>query len=140
MSVVDRQKFCSFVKNVKFLDAFAANLKKNIIDNKSKIISLKSHDCHVLMQWLLPAGICPFLNQHISLTIIELCNFFQQICARTLRVEDMEKAEEHIVLVLRKIELIFLSPFFDNVVHLVIHLPKEAYPRGSCADVMDISF
>ena len=78
------------------------------------------------MQCLLPVGIRPFLNQHISSTIIELCNFFQQICSRTLRVEDMEKAKEHIVLVLSKLKLIFPPTFFDIMVHMVMHLPEEA--------------
>ena len=63
MSVVDRQKFCSFLKSIKFSDAFASNLKKNITDNDSKITGLKSHDCHVLMQHLLLVGIRPFLNR-----------------------------------------------------------------------------
>ena len=38
----------------------------------------------------------------------------------------MEKAEEHIVLVLSKLELIFLPAFFDIMIHLVMHLPEEA--------------
>ena len=62
MSVVDRQKFCSFIRSGRFFDAFAANLRKNIIDNDSTITGLKSHDCHVLMQHFLLAGLRPFLN------------------------------------------------------------------------------
>ena len=120
MSIADRQKFCSFIKSVRFLDAFAVNLRKNIIDNYSKITDLKSHDCHVLIQCLLPAGLCPFLIRDISSTIIEICNFFQQMCSRTLIVEDMEKAKEHIVLVLSKLKLIFPLTFFDIMIHLVI--------------------
>ena len=47
MLVADRKKVCSFIKSVKFPDAFSANLRKNITDNDSKVTSLKSHDCHV---------------------------------------------------------------------------------------------
>ena len=140
LSVVDRQKFCSLVKNVRFPDAFAANLRKNITDNDSKITGLKYHDCHVLMQHLLLVGLHPFLNQHISSTIIELCNFFRKICSRTLRVEDMEKAKVHIALVLSKLELIFPLAFFDIMIHLVMHLPEEAILGGSYTYVMDVSF
>ena len=57
ISVADRKKFCSFLNSVKFLDAFASNLRKNITDNDSKITGLNSHDYHVLMQRLLPVGI-----------------------------------------------------------------------------------
>ena len=49
MSVADRQKFFSFIKSVRFPDAFATNLRKNITNNDDKITSLKPHDCHVLM-------------------------------------------------------------------------------------------
>ena len=77
MSIIDRQKFCSFIKSVRFPDAFAVNLRKNITDNDSKIVGIKSHDCHVIMQRLLPADLRTFLNRHILLTIIKLCNFFQ---------------------------------------------------------------
>ena len=59
-SVADQQRFCSFIKNVRFPNTFATNLRKSITNNDRKIIGLKSHDCHVLMQWLLPAGIHPF--------------------------------------------------------------------------------
>ena len=43
----------------------------------------------------------------------------------------MEKVEEHIVLVLSKLELIFPLAFFDIMVHLVMHLPEEDILGGS---------
>ena len=49
ISATDWQKVCSFIKSVKFPDAFVSNLKQNIIDNDNKITGLKSDDCHVLM-------------------------------------------------------------------------------------------
>ena len=45
-------------------------------------------------------------------------------------MEDIEKAEEHIVLVLNKLELIFPKVFFDIMIHLVMHLLEEAILRG----------
>ena len=48
----------------------------------------------------------------------------------TLRVEDMEKADEHIVSVLSKLELILLPAFFDIIVHLVMHIPEETILEG----------
>ena len=41
-------------------------------------------------------------------------------------MEDIENAEEHIVLVLSKLKLIFPPIFFDIMIHLVTHLPEEA--------------
>ena len=82
------------------------------------------------MQRILPAGIRPYLSKQISCTIIELCNFFQLICARTLKTEDLEKVEEHIVLVLSKLEMIFPPAFFDIMAHLSMHLPEKAIMGG----------
>ena len=42
----------------------------------------------------------------------------------------MVKVEEHIVLVLIKLELIFPPTFFDIMVHLVMHLLEEAILEG----------
>ena len=42
----------------------------------------------------------------------------------------MEKVEEHIMLVLSKLKLIFPLVFFDIMVHLVMHLPEEAILGG----------
>ena len=53
----DSKKFCEFLKLIQFPNEFASNLRKNIIDGNNKIIGLKSHDSHVVMQWLLPTRI-----------------------------------------------------------------------------------
>lgn len=78
-------------KSVRFPDGFASNLRKNVIEGSNKITSLKSHDCHVIMQRLLSSGIHPFLTREIGDRIVELCNFFQFICLRTINVGDLEK-------------------------------------------------
>ena len=60
----------------------------------------------------------------------ELSNFFLLICSRTLRINDLEKAQHDIVLILCKLETIFPLTFFDIMVHLVMHLPEEAIRGG----------
>ena len=76
LTLEDSKIFCEFLKSVRFPDGFASNLRKNVIDGTNKITELKSHDCHVIMQRLLPTGIRPFMKKEIVDVIIELCNFF----------------------------------------------------------------
>lgn len=95
-----------------------------------KISGLKSHDCRVLFQRLLPAGIRPYLNKEVRETISELCNLFKQISSRTLNVSDFQKMHENIIIILCKLERIFPPAFFDIMVHLVLYLPKEAILGG----------
>ncbi|XP_062109573.1 uncharacterized protein LOC133821081 [Humulus lupulus] len=125
-----RRDFCQFLKGVKLPDGFCSNLKKKVTDNDSNIVGLKSHDCHVIMQRLLAVGVHKFLPESISTTITELCNFFKQLCSRTLNVSDMEKAKDDLIVILCKMELIFPPAFFDIMIHLVLHLPDEAILGG----------
>ena len=68
--------------------------------------------------------------KEIRETIIELCNFFQQICAKTLNVKDLEKMQDNIIIILCKLQRIFPPTFFDVMVHLTLHLPNEAIMGG----------
>ena len=125
-----RMQFCKFVRDVKFPDNFCSNLKKKVNADLTNIIGLKSHDCHVIMQRLISVGVRKFLPRHISNTISELCNFFRQICSRSIKVRDMEEAQKDLVLILCKMELIFPPAFFDIMIHLILHLPEEAILGG----------
>ena len=130
LTTKERIEFCKFLKSVKFPDGYATNLSRNVSINDGKISGLKTHDCHVLFQKLLPVAIRPYLNKDVCTTIIELCSFFQQLCAKTLYMKDLEKLEEGIVLILCKLERIFPPAFFDIMVHLMVHLPHEAKLAG----------
>ena len=128
LTTEDKQLFCRFMKEAKLPDGFCSNLKKKVTDNN--ILGLKSHDCHVIMQRLLPVCIGKFLSKEISTTIIEFCNFFRILCSRTLNVKDMEKAQGDLIQILCKMERIYPPAFFDIMIHLVLHLPEEAILGG----------
>lgn len=126
----ERKEFCKFLKSVKFPDGYAANISRNVNITDAKISGLKSHDCHVMLQRLLCAGIRPYMPRNVYTTLAELSNFFQTLCAKTLSVKELEKLEEGIVLILCKLERIFPPAFFDVMVHLAVHLPREAILAG----------
>ena len=118
--------FCQFIKGVTLPDDFGSNFSKKVADNDGNIVGLKSHDCYILMQRLLQVEVRGYLDKSISKTIIELCNFFKQVCARTLVVKDMENVENHVIQILCKLELIFPPTFFDIMIHLILHLLQKA--------------
>lgn len=115
---------------MKFPDGYASNISRNVNVDEGTVSGLKSHDCHVLMQRLLPVGIRKDLKKSIYSPLVKLSSFFQQICAKTLRVADLDKLEENIVMTLCKLEKIFSPAFFDVMVHLPVHLPQEAKLGG----------
>ncbi|GJV03331.1 hypothetical protein Tco_1336900 [Tanacetum coccineum] len=126
----NRKKFCQFIKGVKLPDGFGSNFKHKVTDNDTNIIGLKSHDCHIMMQRLLPYGLQQYLPDEVAKPIIKLCSFFKQICSATLMEDDMLKAQSKVVDILCNLELIYPPAFFDIMIHLVIHLPLEALEGG----------
>ncbi|GJR61657.1 zinc finger, PHD-type containing protein [Tanacetum coccineum] len=98
-------------------------------ENRKKFC-LKSHDCHIMMQRLLPYGLQQYLPDEVVKPIIKLCSFFKQICSQTLMEDDMLKAQSKVIDILCNLELIYPPAFFDIMIHLVIHLPLEALEGG----------
>ena len=62
--------------------------------------------------------------------MVELSGFIQKLCAKTLYVNDLERLEERIVIILCKLERIFPPAFFDIMIHLMVYLPHEAKLAG----------
>nr|GEW47487.1 hypothetical protein [Tanacetum cinerariifolium] len=126
----NQKKFCQFIKRVKLPDGFGSCFKHKMTDNDTNITGLKSHDCHIMMQHLLPYGLQQYSPDKIVKSIIELCSSFKQICSATLMEDDMLKAQIKVVDILCDLELIYPPGLFDIMIHLVIHLPLEALEGG----------
>ncbi|XP_071739517.1 uncharacterized protein [Rutidosis leptorrhynchoides] len=126
----DRVHFCQFIKNVKLPDGFGSNFRQKVNKDDNNITGMKSHDCHIMIQRLLPVGVNAFLDVTISTPIIQLCAFFKKICARELMVADMVKAQKQLIKLLCTSELIYPPAFFDIMIHLVMHLTEEAIYGG----------
>jgi hypothetical protein len=96
-----------------------------------EVTGMKMHDCHILMQRILPArlkGIAP--AKEMYQTIAELGRFFRELCAKSLREVVLKRLKVEIVIIICKLEKLFPPACFDVMVHLAIHLPDEALLRG----------
>jgi len=65
-----------------------------------KLVGLKSHDCHVLMQKLLPVAICEILPKNIRHTITQLRSFSNLICSKDIDPQKFDELEEKIIVIL----------------------------------------
>ncbi|KAI5322518.1 hypothetical protein L3X38_031590 [Prunus dulcis] len=126
----DKKEFLKFVSSVKFPDGYASNIARCVNVNEGKFTGLKSHDCHVFMQRLLPVGIQHLLPEDVVKPIMLLSRFFSQLTAKTLRRTDMFQLRHDIVQVLCKFEMIFPPAFFTSMMHVMVHLPEEALVAG----------
>jgi len=57
--------FCAFVKNVKLPDGYASNLARCVSVDECKVQALKTHDCHILLQRILPVGLRGIMHKEI---------------------------------------------------------------------------
>lgn len=125
-----RHCFSDFLRSIKYPDGYAANLSRRVNTSDGKITGLISHDFHVLIQRILPIGMRAYLDKEISTTLFELESFFREFCSKTLRKNDLYSMEGRIVIILCKLEKIFPPALFDVMVHLAVHLPREAILGG----------
>ena len=93
---------------------------------KLKLFGMKSHDCHVFMQRLIPIAFREILPLNVWKVLTELSLFFKELTATTIKTDDMVRLENDIPLILCKLERIFPSSFFDSIEHLPVHLAYEA--------------
>ncbi|KAL3618854.1 hypothetical protein CASFOL_037302 [Castilleja foliolosa] len=130
MTAKERREFCDFIKSVKFLDGYASNIARCVTSNDQKLFGMKSHNCHVILQRILPVGIRGSVTKEVREVLTELGHFFQHLCCKKLNKTEWEKMKEDICLILCKLERIYPPAFFDVMVHLSIHLPDEAILGG----------
>ncbi|WVZ93355.1 hypothetical protein U9M48_039342, partial [Paspalum notatum var. saurae] len=125
-----RDEFCKFLRTVKFPDGYAANLARCVDMDGHKVQHLKTHDCHILLQRILPVALRGLIREDIYKAICELGNFFKQLCSKTLKRDVLHGLKDEIPIILCKLEKIYPPAFFDVMVHLAVHLPDEALFRG----------
>lgn len=130
MSSEEKKLFCQILKGVRFPDGYASDLRHHIHVNDKKIIGLKSHDNHILLQNLLPLAVRKILPENVSAALIRVSNFFKKIYSPVICISDMEKLEVEIAETLSLLETMFLPSFFDIMVHLMVHLPAQARLAG----------
>ena len=70
--------------HVKVPQGYSSNIKSLVQLKDLKLVGLKSHDCHVLMQQLLVVAIRDILPNKVRLAITWLCFFFNAIWSKIL--------------------------------------------------------
>jgi hypothetical protein len=96
--------FYDFLRSVKFSDGYASNLASCITADRCNFQGLKTHDCDIILQLAALRGI---MHNEIYVATVELGNFFQQLCARTLKVDVLRQMKDNILIVLCKLQKIF---------------------------------
>ncbi|KAI5317436.1 hypothetical protein L3X38_037143 [Prunus dulcis] len=130
LSRAEKSAVCNSFYGIKVPKGYCSNIKNLVSLKDSRFLGLKSHDCHTLMQQLLPVTIRSVLEKPARYAITRLCFFFNAIYAKTVDVSKLDKLEEDVVVTLCLLEKYFPSSFFNIMIHLVVHLVREVPPCG----------
>ena len=126
----EKKVLCEWVKSLKFPDGYVSNLGRCVDSSKLKLYGMKSHDCHIFMQRILPVAFRELLPQNVWKAITDLSMFFKNLTTRAVRMDDMCRLSDHIPIILCNLERIFPPSFFDSMEHLPVHLADEARLAG----------
>ncbi|TYK04872.1 transposase [Cucumis melo var. makuwa] len=85
------------LSRIKVPEGYSSNITNLVSMKDLKLNSLKSHDCHVLIQQLFPIAIISVLPKHVRYVITRLCIFFNSVCNKVLDAKQLDKLEEDIV-------------------------------------------
>ncbi|XP_039118067.1 uncharacterized protein LOC120253954 isoform X2 [Dioscorea cayenensis subsp. rotundata] len=130
LTKAQKRVICEWIHQLRFPDGYASNLGRCVDMNELKITGMKSHDCHVFMQRLIPIAFRELLPSFIWNPLTELSLLFQCICSVVLDIGKLIDLEEKVAVILCNLEKIFPPAFFDSMEHLVVHLPYEARIGG----------
>ncbi|GJY04667.1 zinc finger, CCHC-type containing protein [Tanacetum coccineum] len=134
MSSAEKSNFLQVLKNLKVPDGYSSNISRGVSMKDRKLINLKSHDGHILMQDILPIALRVSMlsraQSRVVKVVYDICLFFKRLCAKVLDPDELDKMESEIALTLCEMEKLFPPSFFTIMVHLTIHLISEAKLGG----------
>ncbi|XP_056688561.1 uncharacterized protein [Spinacia oleracea] len=130
MSTEEKERFLNVLQKIKVPDGYGSNLSSCVNMKQRKLINLKSHDNHVLMQDILPVALRASKATKVIDLLARLSSFFKKLCSTTIDPDDLDGLQNEIILTLCELEKEFLPSFFTIMVHLLIHLVEEVKLGG----------
>jgi hypothetical protein len=125
LSNEEKETMFECLSSIKVPYGFSSNIKGIINVPENKFISLKSHDCHVIMTQLLLVALRGILPPHVCLATVKLFAFLNAISQKAINPFDIATLQNDVVQCLISFELVFPPSFFDIMTHLLVHLVKE---------------
>ncbi|KAL0364155.1 UNVERIFIED_CONTAM: hypothetical protein Sangu_0513100 [Sesamum angustifolium] len=95
-----------------------------------KLHNMKSHDCYVFMQKLIPIAFREMLPESVWSALTEVSLLFQIICSTILDVVKVQELEDKVATILCILEKIFPPSFFNSMEQLIVYMPYEARVGG----------
>ncbi|XP_021714663.1 uncharacterized protein LOC110682635 [Chenopodium quinoa] len=129
LSKEEKRKFCACLYNIKVPSGFSSNMKRFVsLNGEMKLTSMKSHDCHMMMQVFLPIAIRGILPKHVREAITSLCSFFNTICSKVLDPFTLDALQANMC---GPVFMRWCYPFERHMGTLQHKVRNPAHPEGS---------
>ena len=132
--ILDKQQkkaLCRWIKNLKFLDGYGSVFSRCIDVQGDKLHGLKSHDCYIIIERLLPVALRELLPTNVQKVITEINQVFRDLCSSQIDIDDMICMEKNIPKIICKLQKHFSLVFFNVMEHLPFHLSYETRVGGA---------
>jgi hypothetical protein len=81
-----RKEVTRCMKGLKFPDGYATGLRRSVNMMTEKLIGLKSHDYHIIMQRLMSIMFWGYFDDAVWMALAELSYFYRQLCVKEIAV------------------------------------------------------
>jgi hypothetical protein len=126
LKATDRKEVLIWLKSLKFPDGYTAGFRRAVNLDAGKLSGVKSHGYQLFMERLLPVMFHRYMDDDVWTALAELSHIYRQLCAKEIKKDMMEKLEEEIPVLLRKLEKVFPPRWFNPMQYLLVHLPYAA--------------
>lgn len=79
LSKEETRQFFKCLETVKVTSGYCAYIQRNLDKQNSRLIGMKSHDCHVMITQILPVAIRGLMEPWVRKTVMDLCEFCDSI-------------------------------------------------------------
>ncbi|XP_057248231.1 uncharacterized protein LOC125493632 [Beta vulgaris subsp. vulgaris] len=104
MDKEEKERFLRVLKKLRVPDGYGSNLQRCVNMKERKLINMKSHDNHILMQEILPVALRASNATKVIDLLEELSYFFKKICSTTIDKGELDTIQSKLVLTLCKME------------------------------------
>jgi hypothetical protein len=126
-----------WMKDLKFLDGYAAGFRRSMNLKTMKMNGLKSHDFHIIMERFMHVMFCGYISDAVWKTLAVVSYFYRQLCAKEIRRDVMEQLEKEAPVLLCKLEKYFhrVSSILCSISLYIFHMRLSSvvlYCTGGC--------
>ena len=111
LTLSERRQVVTLLSHLRVPDGYSSNISRCVTLDDGRILGMKNHDCHVFMQDLLLPAFRGVLDEKALEPLVELSNYFKQLCSKTLDMNVLDQMEKDIAITLCKLERMYIHSF-----------------------------